>query len=88
MILKEGFMLRQVAGSWGAVATGHACVDFDGILTLNDSGALLWRTLEQGGGREALIAALTDTYDVDQVQAGQDTDEFLETLRQAGCLAE
>lgn len=88
MTLKDGFILRQVAGSWVVVATGHACVDFDGMLSLNDAGALLWRALEQGGGREDLITALTDTYDVDPAQAGQDTDEFLDTIRQAGCLAE
>lgn len=49
MRLKEGFMLRQVAGSWVVVPAGRACVDFDGMISLNDSGALLWRTLEQGG---------------------------------------
>lgn len=88
MRLKEGFMLRQVAGSWVVVAVGLACVDFDGMLTLNDSGALLWRVLEDGGGREELISALTDAYDVDSAQAGRDTDEFLDTLRQVGCLME
>ena len=88
MKLKEGFMLRQVAGSWVVVPAGRACVDFDGMISLNDSGALLWRTLEQGGGRAELIAALTDTDEVDPVQAEQDMDEFLDILRQANCLSE
>lgn len=88
MKLKENYVLRQVAGSWVVVAVGDACVNFDGMLTLNDSGALLWKTLEQGGDRDTLTAALTAEYEVIPAQALSDVDEFLETLRQAGCLAE
>ena len=48
MKLKENFVLRQVAGSYAVLAVGAASVDFNGMLTLNKSGALLWRALEQG----------------------------------------
>lgn len=88
MKLKENFVLRQVAGSYVVVAVGAASVDFNGMLTLNDSGALLWRTLEGGADRAALLAALTSEYDVDEAQAARDLDEFLRSLRSAGCLAE
>ena len=81
MKLKENFVLRQVAGSNAA-----ASVDFNGMLTLNESGALLWRALEQGADRPALLAALTAEYDVSDAQAEQDIDEFLSTLQKAGCL--
>ena len=88
MKLKENFVLRQVAGSYVVVAVGAASVDFNGMLTLNDSGALLWRTLEGGANRAALLAALTSEYDVDEAQAARDLDEFLRSLRSAGCLAD
>lgn len=88
MTIKENFVLRQVAGSYVAVAVGEASVNFDGMLTLNESGALLWRTLEHGAGRAALVRALTTEYEVSEAQAAQDVDEFLDMLRKAGCLAE
>lgn len=88
MKLKKDLVLRQVAGSWVVVAVGPACVSFDGMLTLNDSGALLWRTLSGGTDRAGLTAALTAEYEVTAEEAGRDVDKFLETLRQAGCLAE
>lgn len=88
MKLKENFILRQVAGSWVVVAVGAACVDFDGMLTLNDSGALLWKALEAGSDRDGLVTAFTDEYEVSAEQAVQDVDEFLDVLRQAGCLTE
>ena len=86
MKLKENFVLRQVAGSYAVLAVGAASVDFDGMLTLNASGALLWRALEQGADRPALISALTAEYDVSAPQAEQDIDEFLDTLQKVGCL--
>lgn len=68
------------------LAVGAASVDFNGMLTLNESGALLWRALEQGADRPTLLAALTAEYDVSDAQAEQDIDEFLSTLQKAGCL--
>ena len=58
MKLKEEFVLRQVADVWVVLPVGKTSVDFNGMLTLNESGALLWNTLEQGGDREKLADAL------------------------------
>lgn len=88
MNVKKDFVLREVAGSYVAVAVGKASVDFDGMLSLNESGALLWRTLERGADRGALIAALTAEYEVGGDEAARDVDEFLAALRAAGCLDE
>lgn len=84
--LKEGFLLRQVADNWVVLPVGQLSVDFNGMLSLNDSGALLWKALERGGDREALVDALTAEYEVDRAAALADVDEFLNRLAQAGCL--
>lgn len=86
MKLKENFVLRQVADTWVVLPLGAASLDFNGMLTLNESGALLWRALEKGGDREALADALTAEYDVDQATAMADVQEFLEKLLVAGCV--
>ena len=87
MKLKEEFLLRQVADNWVVLPVGQTSVDFNGMLTLNDSGALLWKTLEQGGDRESLVEALLEEYDVDRATASTDVDEFLTKLEQADCMA-
>ena len=86
MKVNENFVLRQVADTWVILPVGQAAVDFDGMLTLNESGALLWRALEQGNDREGLIDALTSEYDVDRKTALADVDAFLAKLTEAGCL--
>ena len=85
MKLKENYVLRQVLGSWVVLPLGAATVDFNGMLSLNESGALLWKRLEQGADREELADVLTAEYDVSRQQALADVDEFYDILVRAGC---
>ena len=86
MKLNENFVLRQVADTWVVLPLAAESLDFNGMLTLNETGALLWKALEQGGDREALTDALTAEYAVDRATALSDVDEFLEKLAKTGCL--
>ena len=88
MKLKEGFVLRQVAGSWIVLPVGAASVDFNGMVSLNETGALLWRALEEGADSDALVDALTAEYEVERAEAAEGVEEFLGTLRSVGCLEE
>lgn len=86
MKLKKDYVLRQVAGAWVVLPLGEAAVNFSGMLKLNDSGVMLWRILEQGGGKDALVDALTGEYNVSRNQAEADVEEFLNVLVQSGCI--
>lgn len=85
MKLKENFVLRRILTNWVVLPLGAATVDFNGMLNLNDSGAMLWQKLEEGAGREELADALTAQYDVSRSQALIDVDEFYAILVSAGC---
>jgi hypothetical protein len=86
MKIKENFVLRQIAGAWVVLPLGSATLDFNGMLTLNESGVLLWRLLERGCERENLVTTLLKEYDVQTSIAEADVDEFLEKLKKAGSL--
>lgn len=86
MRLKDDFVLRRVADTWVVLALGAASVDFSGMLTLNESGAMLWRVLENGADREKLTDALTAEYAVSRDVASQDVDAFVRKLTDAGCI--
>ena len=88
MKIKKDYVLRQVADTWVVLPLGDAAVDFSGMLTLNESGAMLWKILEQGADRDELTAALLDEYEVSQEMALTDVDAFLNKLLRAGCLEE
>ena len=87
MKISENFVLRQVADTWVVLPVGQASVDFNGMLTLNETGAILWQALEKGGSREALADALLAEYEVDRATALADVDDFLKKLKGAGIVA-
>ncbi len=88
MKIKSGFILRQIAGSYVAVPVGARTVDFNGMITLNDTAAFLWHQLEQDCDRDALVEAVLAEYEVDEAHARRSVENFLDSLRQAGCLDE
>lgn len=88
MKLNKNYILRQVADVWVVLPIAEATANFNGMLTLNETGALLWKTLEQGGNRETMADVLTAEYIVTREQALADVDEFLEKLANVGCLEE
>ena len=86
MKINDNFVLRQVAGSWIVLSVADETVNFNGMLTLNETGYMLWKLLEKGSSREALAQALTDEYDVTYAEALADVDEYLGKLERVGCL--
>lgn len=85
---REDFILRQVAGTWVVLPVGKAAERFNGMLTLNDSGVMLWNVLETNPDPRALVEALMGEYEVTEEQARADVEAFLEVLTRAGCLEE
>ncbi len=58
------------------------------ILSLNESGVLLWHALENGVAPQELAGVLTAEYDVSESVAAADAAAFLEKLKSVGCLEE
>ena len=86
MKIKSEYILRKTAGTWIAMATTPDYDDVEGVLTLNDSGALLWQALADGCEVEDLVRVLTKEYEIDVKSAAEDIDAFIAKLRQFGCL--
>lgn len=86
MKLKKNFVLRAVANTWVVLPLGEESINFNGMLTLNESGAILWRALERGGDRETMADALMAEYVVGREEALADADAFLNKLQEIGCM--
>lgn len=86
MKIKSNFTLRNIADTWVALPLGGAAVDFTGMLTLNESGVMLWRLLEGGSTREEMADALLREYEVSYEEALSDVDAFVARLNDAGCI--
>lgn len=85
MKLKNGFVLREVAGEC-VVVPAEEDLNFNGMITLNATGKLLWSCLEKGTTIEEMAAALCNEYDIDQATASADATEFADKLKERGFL--
>ncbi len=88
MKIKPGYMLRQVLDDHLIIGVGSEAYAPDRIMTLNETGAFLWRLLEGGAERDELLARLTAEYAVDADTAARDLDAFLARLREKALIAE
>lgn len=86
MKIKNVYILRTVAGQNIVIPTDDKTSAFQGALTLNDTGAFLWKTLESECTRDELISSLTDKYDVDEKKAAESVDRMLKIFDGYGVL--
>lgn len=88
MKIKEGFILRKIAGTDIVVPIGNNIANFNGIISLNETAALLWKMLKEGTELSHLAEALITEYDIAKEQAEEDAMQFVNQLRQANILDE
>ena len=86
MKLKDGFIMRQVAGETVVIPSGDQ-LDLNKMITLNGTGAFLWKLLETETTQEKLVEALLGEYDVDARTAAKCVEEFIGKLDGYGFLA-
>ena len=85
MKIKEGFLLRQVAGQTVVLPCGDD-LDLNMMITLNETGAFLWQQLQKETDEAALIKALREEYDIDEETAAGAVAGFVAKLNENGFL--
>lgn len=83
MKLKEGFILRELAGQTVVIPSGQG-MDLNLMITLNETGAFLWKILEKGAEETDLVAALLQEYNVDETTAAKHVALFVQKMRENG----
>ena len=88
MKIKEGYLLRETATAYLVVPVGERVIEFKEMMTLNNTGAFIWKQLQTGKSFEALLASLLSHYAVEEAAAKADLEVFLQELRDNGLLEE
>ena len=86
MKIKNGFILREIAGKQVAVPTQED-LDLNMMITLNATGSFLWKMLETGAEMDELADALAAKFDVDHATAEAHAAAFVEKLKANDFLA-
>ena len=84
MKIRKGFTLRSLGKEFILVPEGLEAVDFTRMISMNESAAFLWKSLEDKEfDSETMIQLLMDEYDISRDVAEKDVDSFLQTLKKA-----
>ena len=89
MKIKDGFVLRSIVGQYIVIGEGVSQVNFNKMITMNDSAAYLWQSVE---GKEFTVEdltnLLTERYDVSEEQASADASAIARKWIDAGIVSE
>jgi hypothetical protein len=78
--IDKEYVLRQIGDDYIIVPVGQAALSFNGMITVNETGAFLWEQLVKGTNKEELLRTMVETYEVTREEAERDIDEFLDVL--------
>lgn len=82
MKIKEGYVLKVIAGQNIVVPIGEEGVNFKGIISLNSTGKLIFENLQKGASETELVDLIFDSYDIEKEEARLDVKDFLAVLKE------
>ena len=80
MRVDKEFILREIAGEYVIIPTGKTVLTFNGLISMNEIGVLLWNMLQNDVTIDELVQGVLDEYDVDEETAREDIQEFIDEL--------
>ena len=86
MKIKDGYILRSVAGSNIVVAVGEESRKFNKLIKLNNSAAFIFKQLEEDVTEDEIVEKMLSEYDVAEETAREDARALIATLREAGLI--
>lgn len=88
MKIKNGYVLKNFADKYIAVAADDSADNAKVLVTLNGSGAYAWQLLQEDITYDEAIKKLLDKYNASEEVIRADFDEFLGVLRESALLDE
>ncbi len=85
MKIKDGFVLREVAGSCVVMNIGGE-LDFNKMITLNETGTIIWKAIDEGLDAEQIACRIADEYDVSVESALSDVNLFISKMSDIGVI--
>jgi ABC-type transport system involved in Fe-S cluster assembly fused permease/ATPase subunit len=82
MKIKDGFAKREIAGSHIVVPVGKTALEFNAMITLNESGAFYWDIFQNDITIDEAVKLILDEYEVEESRARTDVEKFIAMLEE------
>ena len=81
MKISSNYVIREIAGDYIIVPIGQAVFDFQGLITVNEIGAFIWKLLQENDlTLNEIETAIKDEYEVESSIVKNDVIDFLNQL--------
>ena len=89
MHILSGFKLRPLGDEYILIGEGLERINFNKMITMNESAAYLWKQVEDGSSFDAqkLASLLFNEYEVSEEQALSDAQKTIDAWLEAGIIA-
>ncbi len=88
MKIKDGYILKDVAGSKIVIATGEQKMNFNGIITFNDVGAIVFNMLDGTNSTGDIAAKIVEEYNAPYDVVKNDVEKLIEKMRKHNLIEE
>ena len=88
MKVSEDYIMREIAGEYILVPMGAAAANFNGLISMNETGKFVVEQLSREHHLSELVERMIEEYDVSRENAQADLERFLQQLREIGALVE
>lgn len=88
MKINKEFILREIAGEYIFVPVGTTALEFNGLITINEIGVLIWQELQKGSEVSSIVNKILEEYEIDEETAHKDVNEFITYLKEKNIVEE
>lgn len=79
-IVNSDYVLREIVGEYMLIPTGKLSMTSNGVVTISESAACLWKRMNEGKTVSQLCEMLLEEYDVDRETALSDVNEMVDSM--------
>lgn len=88
MKIKNGFVLKNIAGENIVMPSGDKISTFDGAIVLNEVAAFIWSKMEESVSKNELLEFVLSEFEVEKEKAAADLDALISKLSDYGVIEE
>lgn len=84
MKIKQGFVKRKIADKWLVVAIGELSRDFNKMIELNETAAMIWDGVASGQSADEIATELAIKYEISVDTAKNSVDRIIAQMSNEG----
>ena len=84
MPINNNFILKELAGEYMIIPLSSSNVNISKILNINETGAFIFKCLENNDDVTTIISKMKNEYDIEEELLKNDVLEFIEKLKKLG----